>query len=224
MIGYRIGRPKRYAAPVPTDAELLASWASGDDRAGKALLERHYVATFRFFRAKVDAEIDDLVQQTFLGLLESRGGWRGDSSFRSYLFGIARNVLRHHYRRRGRKEGRIDFGTHSVIDLGASPSAFLAEKGERRLLLEALRRLAVDDQIVIELYHWEGLSGPELALVLELTEPAVRSRLHRAKARLAKAMEEIARSEGMLQSTLTSFDEWAVRVRELLDVEAPPAE
>jgi RNA polymerase sigma factor (sigma-70 family) len=209
---------------VLADAELLAGWASGDERAGKALLERHYVAVFRFFRAKVGAEVDDLVQQTFLGLVESHAGWRGESSFRSYLFGIARNVLRHHLRRRGRKEGRIDFGTHSVIDLGASPSAALAEKGERRLLLEALRRLPVDDQILIELYHWEALSGPELAEVLELTEPAVRSRLHRAKARLAKAMEEISRSEGMLQSTVTGLDEWASRVRQLLDLGAPHAE
>jgi RNA polymerase sigma factor (sigma-70 family) len=205
---------------MPTDAELLDGWAAGDERAGQALLERHYVGVFRFFRAKVNAEIEDLVQQTFVGLLESRGNWRGDSSFRSYLYGIARNVLRHHFRRRRRKEDRIDFGTHSVIDLGASPSAFMAEKGERRLLLEALRRLAVDDQIVIELYHWEGLSGPELAVVLELTEPAVRSRLHRAKTRLAAALHEIARSEGMLQSTLTGLDDWAVRVRELLE---PPA-
>jgi RNA polymerase sigma factor (sigma-70 family) len=209
---------------VDADAELLASWASGDERAGKALLERHYVAVFRFFRAKVNIEIDDLVQQTFLGLVESQAKWRGDSSFRSYLFGIARNVLRHHYRRRERKEGRIDFGTHSVVDLGASPSAFLAEKGDRRLLLEALRRLPVDDQIVIELYHWEALRGADLARVLELTEPAVRSRLHRAKARLAKAMEEIARSEGMLQSTATGLEEWAVRVRELLDLGAPHAQ
>ena len=174
------------------------------------------MAVFRFFRAKVSTEVDDLAQQTFLSLLESRATFRGDSSFRSYLFGIARNVLRHHYRRRSRKEDRIDLGTHSVVDLGASPSAHLAHEGERRLLLEGLRRLPVDDQIVIELYHWEGLSGPELAEVLELTEPAVRSRLHRAKARLCTTMEQIATSEGVLRSTLSDFEGWAARLRDQL--------
>jgi RNA polymerase sigma factor (sigma-70 family) len=198
------------------DEELLERWIAGDERAGKELVQRHYVAVFRFFRAKASTEIDDLVQQTFLGLVANRDRCRNQTSFRSYLFGIARNVLRHHYRRRHRKEGRVDFGTQSVLDLGASPSAMLAEKGERRLLLEALRRLAVDDQIIIELYHWESLTGPELAEVLELTEPAVRSRLHRAKSRLASHVDEIARSEGVLRSTMSDLDEWASRLRELL--------
>jgi RNA polymerase sigma factor (sigma-70 family) len=209
---------------VSTDHELLDGWATGDERAGKQLVERHYVAVFRFFRAKGTSEIDDLVQQTFLGLLEARRRYRGDSSFRCYLFGIARNVLLHHYRRRYRKEDRIDFGTQSAVDLGASPSALLAEKGERRLLLEGLRRLPMDDQIVIELYHWEALTGPELAKVLELTEPAVRSRLHRAKARLAETMEQIARSEGFLQSTLADLDGWAARLRDLLGPASTRAE
>ena len=208
---------------VVSDRELLGRWAAGDKDAGEELVQRHHAAVFRFFRAKVAAEIDDLVQQTFLALLESAGRFRGESSFATYLFGTARNVLLHHWRRHRRKEGKLDFTTRSAVDLGASPSMVLAEKGDRRLLLESLRRIPVDDQIVIELYHWEELSAADLGEILGLTEAAVRSRLHRAKARMTKVMATLADSPGTLTSTRTDLDHWAARVRELLGPRIDPA-
>lgn len=94
-----------------------------------------------------------------------------------------------------------------------------SDQTEKRLLLEGLRRIAVDDQILIELYYWEKLTGPELADVLDLGEPAVRSRLHRAKKRLADALRTIAESPGLLQSTLDDIEAWARRAGELADRE-----
>jgi RNA polymerase sigma factor (sigma-70 family) len=202
---------------VTSDRQILERWVAGDQTAGQTLVQRHYAAMFRFFRAKAPADVEDLVQQTFLALVSGAAGFRGDASFRSFLFGTARNVLLHHWRRRHRKEDPIDFGTQSVVDLGASPSELLADKAEQRLLLEALRRIPVDDQIVIELYHWEDLTGPEIAQALGISEPAVRSRLHRAKARLTKRMAAIARSATVLQSTLTNLEGWARDVRDRLD-------
>jgi RNA polymerase sigma-70 factor (ECF subfamily) len=198
------------------DRELLDRWAAGDSRSGKALVSRHHASIYRFFRAKASSEIDDLVQETFLALVKARGAFRAESSFRSYLFGTARNVLRQHCRRRGRKEDRIDLGTCSAIDLGASPSEALADKAEKQLLLAALRRIPVDDQIVIELYHWEELTATELAEVLGASEAAIRSRLHRAKERLAAAVRQLASSPRVLESTLGDMEGWARQVREAL--------
>jgi RNA polymerase sigma-70 factor (ECF subfamily) len=199
-----------------SDAELLQRWGENDDRAGTELFKRHYSPVFRFFRAKATGELEDLVQETFLQLVRGRARFRGDASFRAYLFGTARNVLKQHFRRRQRKEGNIDFGTHSVMDLGESPSALVADKAEKRLLLEALRRLAVDDQIVLELFWWESMTALEVGAVLDLNEPAVRSRLHRAKARLGAIMQQLDGGV-VLESTASDLDGWAQRVRDDLE-------
>jgi RNA polymerase sigma-70 factor (ECF subfamily) len=80
-----------------------------------------------------------------------------------------------------------------MIDLAASPSQ-VAEKRERRVLLEALRQLNVETQVMLELYHFERLTGIELAGLLGIGERALRSRLHRAHAAPREAVERVARS------------------------------
>ena len=195
--------------------ELLEAWAEGDDQAGVELFQRHYSSVFRFFNGKGVRDVEDLVQETFMGLAKGRDAYRGEGSFRGYVFGTARNVLRQHLRRVQRKEGKIDFGTASVADLVDSPSQVLADRAERRLLLEGLRRLAIDDQIVIELFLWEAMTAIEIGQVLGLGEPAVRSRLHRAKGRLGDVLASIASSPEILQSTMSDLESWSKRVREV---------
>ena len=63
----------------------------------------------------------------------------------------------------------------------STASAEAAQHEEQRLLLEALRRIPLDLQIAIELHYWEGMSGPDLAQVLDIPEGTVRSRLRRAR-------------------------------------------
>jgi RNA polymerase sigma factor (sigma-70 family) len=201
---------------VIPDADLLRSWADGDQRAGRELFDRHYPALYRFFRNKANHGVDDLVQDTFLACIGGLQRFRGDGSFRAYLFGTARNILHQHYKRKRRKDDLVDFGTHSVVDLGAGPTTIMAQRGEHRLLLEALRRLPVDAQIVLELYMWESLTGPELAEMLELTERAVRSRIHRAKQRLNAELEALAESRTLLESTNMNLDAWARGIRNLM--------
>ena len=203
-----------------TDATLLDAWRAGDAKAGGELFARHFESIFRFFRNKVAGDIEDLVQQTFLACVEGRDRFRDDASFRTYLFSIARRRLHRSYRRAYRAARTIDFGVSSVWDLAPSPSCVLVEHDEQRLLLEALRRIPVDHQIVLELYHWEGLSGPALATVLEIPEPTVRSRIRRGTAMLRRQMKEIASSRQVLESTLTNLDGWARSVRERIEPRA----
>ena len=200
---------------MQSDRELLDAWVGGDESSGRRLVERYYTSVHRFLRAKVATEVEDLVQETFLALSRNRDGFREEATFRAYLFGTARNVLRTYYRRRKRKEGKLDFGSRSAVDLGTSPSAAVVAKSEKRLLLEGLRRIPVDDQIVVELFHWEELTAGEIADVLEIGERAVRSRLHRARERLAEAVKKIAASPELLESTLGNLEGWAARAREL---------
>ncbi len=88
----------------------------------------------------------------------------------------------------------------------------IEQKGERRLLARALRGLPIDYQIALELFYWERLTGPELADALDLTERAVRSRLHRARQALRTQIENFGSSEALVQSTWNGLDRWAAEI------------
>ena len=200
---------------MSSDESLLAAWAGGDAAAGEQLFDRHFKAIARFFRNKVGPDaMDDLIQQTFMGLLEARERYRGEGTFRSFLYGIAFNTLRDHLRARRREEERIDFGVSSVHDLAPGASEVLAARREERLLLEGLRRIPVEHQALLELYFWEPLSAPEIAAVLEVPVGTVRTRIRRAKQLLEAELRRLEPRGPLLQSTLTRLDDWARELAE----------
>lgn len=196
------------------DEELLAAWRSGDSRAGEELFERHYAAMARFFANKAGDEGPDLTQRAFLALLEGKDRFRADSSFRTYLFGIARNVLYKHLRSKVR-HGPFDALRTSVRDLGPSPTAVLAKRRQDQLLLDALRGLPIELQVILELHYWEDLPGPALAGVLEIPEGTARTRLRKAKAVLAEAIPADARRRAV-DGVDSDFEPWVRSLRDLV--------
>ena len=197
---------------MTTDFELLDAWRDGDKRAGNALFERHFDGLFRFFRYKLPDKAEDLVQQTLLACVQAQPGFRKQSSFRTYLYTIARSKLYDALARRARDQA-IDFTTSSVVDLGESPSRVLARDQEQNLLVQALRRLPVQLQVILELKYFEHMSGPEIAEVLEIPEGTVRSRLRRAREQLQDAVKALAESPEHVESTMTRLDSWADALR-----------
>lgn len=189
---------------------LLEAWRAGDRDAGGVLFDRHLQSVSRFFRNKVDGNIDDLVQETFLACVEGRDRFAGRSTFRTYLFGVARNVLFTHYRRRARHFDPLET---SVAESGATAGSLMVEAEEQRLLLRALRTLPADFQVTLELYYWEHLQGPELAEVLEISPNTVRSRLSRARAALKSKVAELADSPALGESTIAELDAIAGRLQ-----------
>jgi RNA polymerase sigma-70 factor (ECF subfamily) len=180
-----------------SDAALLARWAAGCQVAGSELIERHFATVHRFFRSKVHSEpdLEDLVQQTLLGCVEARSRYRHDASFRVFLLGIARHQLYSYYGSQQRR--RLSGGVTSLRDSRTSPTRRLVRNEEQRLLREALTRVPVAMQVVLDLAFGEGLSGPELADVLGVPLNTAYSRLGRAKrALLAAYKQELARGAG----------------------------
>jgi RNA polymerase sigma factor (sigma-70 family) len=214
--GCRAAAPIDILVALPTDEELLEAWRNGDAAAGESLFDRHFASVSRFFRNKVGTGLDDLVQATFMRLVESRERFRGDGSFRSYLFGVAYNVLRRHYRDRQRDD-RIDFGVTSVHATGVGPSVILDADREHRRLLEGLRRIPIEHQTLLELYYWESLSAAAIASVLEVPEGTIRTRLRRAKSLLEEQLRAIVEDGEQLASTLARLADWAEAVRPKLD-------
>lgn len=197
------------------DGELLQAWRAGDRSSGERLVARHFRTVYGFFRNKLDAEVEDLVQRTFLRCLEARDAFRGESSFRTYLLAIARNELYGHFRGRG---VQLDPQATSlaVIDTGTRPSAIVDRKREHRLLVRALRILPLDDQILLELHYFEELPGSELAVVFAAPEGTIRTRLRKARALLEKAVLDLEAAGEGVRATTEDIDRWALSLREVI--------
>jgi RNA polymerase sigma factor (sigma-70 family) len=174
------------------EAGLVEAWRSGDKRAGRQLVDRYYTSIYRFFFNKVDGDAcEDLTQQTFEALLRGREAYRGEGSFRGYLYGIARFVLINDIRRRRQVRERFEPAEHSAMDPAVDGgSSIFAAREHERIVAAALRSLPLDDQILIELKHWEGLKQEELAALFEVPHSTMANRLSRARAKLRRAIEE----------------------------------
>ncbi len=198
---------------MTSDQELLRAWRAGDRSAGSALFERHFDSVRRFFRNKVDHGVEDLVQRTFTACVEGRDRFREEASFRTYLFAIAHNILRDQLRRQRRSTDELDLERLSIVDLGASPTSILAARAEERLLLHSLRQIPLAAQVILELYYWEHMTGPELGLFLGVPEDTARSRLRKAKLQLQTTMRKLESDDRQLENTVTNLEQWAARLR-----------
>ncbi len=173
-------------ASVDDDGQLLAAWRTGDAPAGKALFARYFQPLYRFFASKTD-DPDELVQRTFLAIVRARDQFAGRSSFRTYLYTVARHELYHHLRGLQRARG-FDPELSSIAELVTSAGSRMARSQEHERLRAALRTLPVAQQTLLELHYWDGLDAAALAEVFETNPAAIRNRLHRARGNLRDAL------------------------------------
>ena len=145
------------------------------------LFELHFDAIYAYLGRRVGPDLArDLASETFTRAFAARKRYdagRGES--RSWLFGIANNLLRRHHRdeeRRLRALARLD-----VREEGVPP--------EEPRLADALGTLPLEERDVLLLFAWADLGYAEIAAALELPLGTVRSRLHRARAHVRAALE-----------------------------------
>lgn len=169
------------------DLSLLERWRAGDKAAGEDLFARHFDSLVAFFATKCP-DADELVQRTLLACVTAKDRFRAQSTFRTYLFAIARNELYQYLKRTRKDRERIDFEITSVAELVTTPASRLARRAEQQRMVESLRQLPVEQQTLLELYYWEDLEVAQLAEVFELTPNAVRVRLHRARQALRERL------------------------------------
>jgi RNA polymerase sigma factor (sigma-70 family) len=187
---------------------LLHRWRSGDPLAGNELTRRYYPNVRRFFDVKVPHFAEDLTQRTFLACLEHLDAFRGDSTFKTYLFGIARFQLLRHLRSQ-----QADEKFSRVMQFGGpqpktSLSMVVAKRQEQHLLLLAYARLPTEQQIAVELFYWEDMRTSEIATVLEIPVSTVTTRLSRARAALRDAVIELTAPGRVRDELLTNLERW----------------
>ncbi len=136
------------------------------------------------------ADSADVVQETLVVAWSKLSTFRGDSSLKTWLTGIAVRVARGHQRSetRWRRWLGMDRGVPAGTEL--TPGDRLASAERQQHVHRALRRLSAGDREVIVLRYLESMSIAKMAEALGVRRNAVDTRLHRAKARLAKALSE----------------------------------
>ncbi|MCR9159493.1 MAG: RNA polymerase sigma factor [Nannocystaceae bacterium] len=177
-----------------TDHLLAQRAAAGDTAARDQLLARHYRAIRRLCRRLCpdSTTADDVLQETLIAVLRNLGSYRGDASFTTWVYTVARThygrTLRTDQRHRARAD-RLAALVVSVPDAGAGQDDALAASELRDRVQRALECLGPLDRAVLESRDFLGCSAAETARELSLTIPAVKTRLHRARARVRAMLE-----------------------------------
>ena len=184
------------AAASMSDEALLAATATGDLAALDALFERFHVVVYRFLgrlAATDEAAHDDLVQATFLEARRGAKRFRGGSSVKTWLLGIAANLARHHLRgerRRREKHARYAEELHVVLE---QPDEHIERRELMREIADALANLPHAQRVAFVLCDLEDISGVEAARVVGVPQGTLWRRLHVARRAVRAAVEKATR-------------------------------
>lgn len=198
------------------DFTLMSRVAVRDCDAASQLFDRHSDEIFAYFARRVGrVEAEDFLQEVFVRALRRASTFRGDSTARTWLFGIARYVL---------LERRHDRFFRTVGDEAAEPAPgpeSLLLLGERATqLISALECLPDEQAIVFELHQIDGLHHEEIAELLNIRAAASRKRLQRATDAVQAL---IAKGKADVPPRHHHLDSWArsLRLRMLAPESSP---
>jgi RNA polymerase sigma factor (sigma-70 family) len=175
---------------VEPDGVLIERSAHGRPDAFVEVARRHEVAVHGYLARRAGRQAaDDLLAEVWLRAFAARAGYdAGHGDARPWLYGIARNVLREHWR-------AVDVDEPAALDQtwtdpwdGVDTRLDLAERA--RAVMSAVRELPEAEREVLLLVAWDQLTPAEAAKALGVPQGTARSRLHRARATLRRALTE----------------------------------
>lgn len=185
----------------PSDAELVSGAQAGDREAMQQLMERYQrrvlAVVIGMLRNPDDAS--EVVQEAFIKAFRNIGGFKGDSSFYTWIYRIAVNVSIDHKRKESKRSG-VEFDESLPPDedpigdggekLGRDPFDRVRDRELGRKIFDAIDDLTPNHRAVILLREVEGLSYDEISEVLECSIGTVMSRLHYARKKLQERLTE----------------------------------
>lgn len=173
-----------------TDRELIAAHLNGDRHAFDGIVERYekrvWAVCLRMCGDPDDAR--DAAQDTFVTAFRSIGSFRGDALLSTWLHRIAVNASLDVLRKRGRNKSQPVEEVPEVASDAPGPEEEAVRSGRAAAVHAALKRLSDEHRSVIVLHDLQGLQYPEVAEALDVPVGTVKSRLHRARAEMARLL------------------------------------
>jgi RNA polymerase sigma-70 factor (ECF subfamily) len=176
---------------VDPDRELVEAAAAGSRDAFDELVRRHQAAMLTLARVLTGGrgDADDMAQEVFVRAWRSLRGFRGDSSFRTWLHRVAINVIRTSQAKEGRLR-RLFAGSES-FDAPEKTEAIDTTLARRQAIDRALASLPDELRLAVTLRDLQGLEYKEIAALLNVPIGTVESRIFRARQRLKPLLESL---------------------------------
>ncbi|MEX1362441.1 MAG: RNA polymerase sigma factor [Nannocystaceae bacterium] len=178
------------------EAVLIARARGGDGRAWARLYQRHFDTVYRdlYYQLGNAGVAEELVQETFAQALVGLPRFDGRSSLVTWLRGIGQNLVRKHWRgdtRRDRAYTRLADDPQSVPGSELDPEQSHLRTQRARVLEDALQTLPPSLREVFVMRDVQGLSVPEVAERLSISEGNVRVRANRARAKIRNELTRL---------------------------------
>lgn len=183
--------PYPAAEPIEQTPALAERLRAGDPAALGDAYDAHHAHVRAFAQRLVGDETiaEDIVQDTFIALPRAIRGYRGGAALRTFLIGVAVNHARHHVRAAARRRATAHKFASEPANDSASPESDAARVELARALNHALDALPLDQRVVFVLCEVEERTSVEAAVVLDVPEATVRTRLWTAKKKLRATLE-----------------------------------
>jgi len=186
------------------DVQLMLRAKQGDDDAFSKLVVNYQdrLTTIFYHMTQNQEAAEDLAQDVFMRIYRARHGYQPNAKFSTWLFRIANNLaINAHRNKKRRKEIALPTGESTSVNSVRAEEQALAEKSalmpqrqldkhELQLVVQrAMDQLSERQRLTVLLHKFEGMSYAEIGETMELTVPAVKSLLSRARDGLRASLE-----------------------------------
>jgi RNA polymerase sigma-70 factor (ECF subfamily) len=182
-----------------SDETLVQGVARKDERAMRVLFARQHRRTFLFLVRIVKDETlaEDVVSEVFLDVWRKAETFKGQSSVSTWLLAIARNKALTVLGRRS-EVGLDDEMAATLVDPDADPERALQEKDRSKMLGQCLAQLSPEHGQIISLVYYREKTIREVAEIVGVPEPTVKTRMFYARRRIAELMRAQGTSQGQV--------------------------
>jgi len=179
------------------DHELIQAHLKGDLKAFEALVKKHQNSVARLCYSILRSQngVSDVVQDVFLSVFRGLARFRGDASFKTWLYKITVHETLHYIKKKKRWDTLVDRDYDPVettessnIEIQKSPEHLIFSGQKKEFVQKAIDQLSENHRIVLNLHYQEDLSVQEISTVIDIPVGSVKSRLYYARLKLKELL------------------------------------